>query len=249
LLTAALLWALGDERNLTDRFVSARLFRRQEPAGSYQAFLKMLKKWTGTLMASVVLCFRRRMQQGDVGEFLTAGFAVFAVDGSRVELPRSVSNQEAYCAKKKQAKNKAVSGKRRRQRKAGNVRKKKQRTTNRRARRRSRRGRSVQQKLDNPNAWVTTMWHVGTGLPWDWRIGPSNSSERDHLRQMIDDLPPAALVTADAGTISVMFDLDPEGENGAKQKRQQRTRVGRSAAEKLCRSAQPKALREAAVLQ
>jgi hypothetical protein len=44
LVAAGLFWALGDERNLTDRFVSARkiiarLFPRQEPAGSYQAFI------------------------------------------------------------------------------------------------------------------------------------------------------------------------------------------------------------------
>jgi hypothetical protein len=49
--------------------------------------------------------------------------------------------------------------------------------------------------------WLTTMFHVGTGLPWDWRRGPSDSSERDHLRQMIDALPTAALITADAGFV------------------------------------------------
>jgi len=47
--------------------------------------------------------------------------------------------------------------------------------------------------------WLTVMFHVGTGLPWDWRIGPSDSSERDHLKRMIDALPAGALVTADAG--------------------------------------------------
>ena len=49
--------------------------------------------------------------------------------------------------------------------------------------------------------WLTTMWHVGTGLPWDWRLGPSDSSERDHLKQMIAALPAHALVTADAGFV------------------------------------------------
>lgn len=45
------------------------------------------------------------------------------------------------------------------------------------------------------------MWHAGTGLPWDWRTGPSDSSERAHLREMIDALPNDALVTADAGFV------------------------------------------------
>ena len=49
--------------------------------------------------------------------------------------------------------------------------------------------------------WLTTMFHVGTGLPWDWRLGPSDSSERDHLRQMIEGLPAGALITADAGFV------------------------------------------------
>jgi len=47
--------------------------------------------------------------------------------------------------------------------------------------------------------WLTTLFHVGTGLPWDWRLGPSDSSERDHLMQMLATLPAGALVTADAG--------------------------------------------------
>ncbi len=47
--------------------------------------------------------------------------------------------------------------------------------------------------------WLTMMFHVGSGLPWDWRIGPSDSSERKHLIEMIDDLPMDALVVADAG--------------------------------------------------
>ncbi|WP_341871456.1 transposase, partial [Aeoliella straminimaris] len=48
---------------------------------------------------------------------------------------------------------------------------------------------------------MTTMWHIGTGLPWDWRVGPGDSSERAHLRQMLAGLPAKALVTADGGFV------------------------------------------------
>ena len=207
LTTAALCWALGEETNLTDRFrsarkITARLFPRQEPGGSYQAFVKLLRKWTSTLLAALMICFRQRMQQGEAGEFLTGGFAVFAVDGSRVELPRTTSNQQTYCAPK--AKPKAVAGRPSGRRTGRKKRQSKQRTT-RKKQPRSPRGRSVQKKLDNPNVWLTTLWHVGTGLPWEWRIGPSNSSERDHFRQMIDQLPPSALVTADAGFVGYEY--------------------------------------------
>jgi hypothetical protein len=49
------------------------------------------------------------------------------------------------------------------------------------------------------------MFHIGTGLPWDWRIGPSDSSEREHFEQMIGALPPGALVTADAGFVGYAY--------------------------------------------
>ena len=29
-----------------------------------------------------------------------------------------------------------------------------------------------------PQVWITLMWHMGLRLPWTWRLGPSNASER-----------------------------------------------------------------------
>ena len=45
------------------------------------------------------------------------------------------------------------------------------------------------------------LWHVGSGLPWDWRTGPSDSSERGHLIEMLAGLPLQTLITADAGFV------------------------------------------------
>ena len=50
-----------------------------------------------------------------------------------------------------------------------------------------------------PQQFITTLLHVGTGLIWDWRRGGGKEAERNHLRQMIDDLPPGCLLLADAG--------------------------------------------------
>lgn len=50
-----------------------------------------------------------------------------------------------------------------------------------------------------PQLWVTLLWHVAYRLPWDWRLGPYDSSEREHLRLMIPDLPRKTLLIADAG--------------------------------------------------
>jgi len=52
-----------------------------------------------------------------------------------------------------------------------------------------------------PQAFVTAVVEVHTGLPWDWRIGEARSSEREHLSQMIDELPADALLLADANFV------------------------------------------------
>ena len=64
---------------------------------------------------------------------------------------------------------------------------------------------TVDKKVNSPQMWLTLMWHVGTGLPWDWRSGPSGSSEREHMTQMIPDLPAGSLVTADAGFVGYEY--------------------------------------------
>jgi hypothetical protein len=54
-------------------------------------------------------------------------------------------------------------------------------------------------KKTGPQLFLTTLWHMGTGLPWDYRIGPGTASERHHLREMLTDLPAQSLIVADAG--------------------------------------------------
>lgn len=50
-----------------------------------------------------------------------------------------------------------------------------------------------------PQAWLTALVHLGTGLLWSWRIGKANASERDHLERLLPTLPAGALVVTDAG--------------------------------------------------
>ena len=186
LIAATLLWVWSAEATLIDRFHSARSILivtpglDAPPATSYQAFLKMLRTWTAVLAATLTAALRQRMRIDLTERYLTAGYAVFAVDGSRLELPRTVSNQSLFAPAKSQ-----------RRRAKAKAKAKKAKADRAEAAR--------QKKADSPQIWLTVMWHVGSGLPWDWRLGPSNSSERDHFRQMIDVLPANALVTADAG--------------------------------------------------
>ena len=53
-----------------------------------------------------------------------------------------------------------------------------------------------------PSLWLTMLWHVGTGLPWAWRIDKATASEHTHLRQMLRLLPSQALLLMDAGFAS-----------------------------------------------
>lgn len=187
LLTAvSLLWAWSDEQTLVERFVSARrltayLFSPADsPAKSYQCFTKLLRRWTDILIARLQAALRERMQQDLAGHWCVRGFVMFGVDGSRCELPRTRSHEKAYSPTRK--------------RKPGRSR-----------RRGPHRRRADARKANSPQLWLTTMWHVGTGLPWDWRIGPADSSERAHLLEMLSLLSAAALITADAGFVGYEY--------------------------------------------
>lgn len=186
LACAALLWAWSDEPTLVARFQAARKIARlapgldADPAATYQAFLKLLRARTVALAAALVLTLRRRMQRDLADRFEVAGLAAFAVDGSRLQLPRTASNQARFTA----TGGRGPKARRRRRRPDP-----------------ARDEASRRKKAEGPQMWLTTMWHVGTGLPWDWRTGPDDSGERDHLRRMIADLPADALVIADAGFV------------------------------------------------
>lgn len=56
-----------------------------------------------------------------------------------------------------------------------------------------------------PQLRMTILYHLGLGLPWAFRVGPSSQSERSHLREMLDELPEKSLLVADAGFIG--YDL------------------------------------------
>jgi Transposase DDE domain len=194
LIFLAILWAWSDEKSLTQRFFHARKVvmamdvLSRIPAATYQAFIKMLMTWTVALSMTLIDAFRRRMQSDLSERFEVCGFQVFGVDGSRLELPRTESNEGRFSPAKARRPSRSKTTSRRKPRRRARS----QASRDRRAR---------EKKVNSPQIWLTTMFHVGTGLPWDWRLGPSDSSERDHLRQMIEALPAGALITADAGFV------------------------------------------------
>ena len=190
LAAGAMLWAWSDEGTLGERFFAARRLVEQihpsEPengalATSYQSFIKLLDRWTAVLVALLMTEYRKRMQESLSDSWKVAGFVVFGVDGSRVELPRTKSHEAAYSPSPER------SGKKKRDRQ------------------KQPKQAAHAKKANVPQMWITTMLHIGSGLPWDWRTGPSDSSERAHALEMMESLPPKSMLTADAGFIGYDF--------------------------------------------
>jgi len=204
---AAMLWVWGDEATLKKRFTTARklvvkLFRwQQEPGTSYQGFTKALARWSPRLFGVILPRFRQMMQQlCDDTFWLVAGWVVFAVDGSRVETPRTKANEGRFHpTKKRKPQKRARKGKAsrltkkaRRQAKGGT---KHGRVSQKQA------GEKTKKQPSGPQIWLTLLWHVGLGLPWAWKTGPVDSSERAHMLQMLGLLPENSLIVADPGFV------------------------------------------------
>ena len=205
LVVVALLWAWSSADGLKERFrearkVTAKMFRwLPSPGKSYQGFMKQLRKWHVELQLLCMGELRVLMKQDLFGQWEIAGYVIIAGDGSRIELPRTESNEAGYSPKRKKRKKKGS----RKQAKGKGKRKSSRGKRWRKTKRQSEE--SIRKKADSPQMWLTLFWHVGTGLPWAWRTGPSDSSERQHLEEMLGELPENTLITADAGFVGYEF--------------------------------------------
>ena len=156
LVLAGIFWAWAEPTSLLDRFqlshkVVARLFRKRElPQQSYQAFIKLIRRHSAWLVPAMVQRLRRRMTEDLADNFLINGRAVFAVDGTKVLLARTKSNELAYAKTRKRKQTRTDVGAKT---ESGHLRNK------------------------VPQFYMTVMFNLGTQLLWDWRAGPSNASE------------------------------------------------------------------------
>ena len=137
------------------RAVVVRMFPSfKRPGKTYQGFVKAMKVWGTLLRERLAAHLRDQMRRMD-SCWRVMDILAFAVDGSRVECPRTKANQEQLkCAGRKKT---------------------------------------------GPQLSLTTIYHMGSGCPWDYRIGPGVESERTHLRAMLSTLPEGATIVADAG--------------------------------------------------
>jgi hypothetical protein len=189
LVRLALLWAWSELKHATDAYSDANVCYRSMfgPAvpGTYQGFMGALGKWTGSLMNYLWPALHQRMQEIGGRFWRVNGWLPIAFDGSRSSAPRSKANEKAFCAKNY---GKGKTAKYRKKKSKGMRRKKNEKN---------------KAQPQEPQAWITLLWHMGLRLPWMWRLGPSNSSERAHVMEMIDvgKYPRNTLFCGDAGFV------------------------------------------------
>ena len=163
LCAAAMWWGCSGELTLTERGSQALEITATIPPGqapvqaSYQAFVKLLRRWTPVLWEVLRTALRRQIQALFPRLFRLSGLAVFAIDGSRIDLPRTKSHAAVYSPAKSRnlpKKPKKHAKTRQAKVKAKGVRRARRRST---AAARERQG-------SKPLMWITTLWHVTTGL-------------------------------------------------------------------------------------
>ena len=192
----ALVWSWQDSKNVTDAFektleVCERLGLKNV-AKSYTVFMNALNRHRA------IMCDRLRARHQELAKqigakyFRTKQWVLIGFDGSRATAPRTVANEKAFCAPNYGKSGKA---KTRRNKKKAEGKKPKGAQCQRRS--------AINSQPQEPQVWITMMWHMGLRLPWTWRLGPSNSSERTHVQTMLEEevFPDNSMFCGDAGFV------------------------------------------------
>jgi hypothetical protein len=163
---------------------------------SYQALTGALKTYTCQLLPVLWRRLHDRMADCSDGSWRTGLWLALAVDGSRVGAPRTWKNEQRFCKPATK-----------RGKKKGKNAKKRSRHANRKRDSASRKKSHYDPQPVGPQMWLTLIWHIGLRIPWCWKVGPSYSSERDHLLEMLaqQKFPEFTLFCGDAGFVGYDF--------------------------------------------
>ena len=162
--------------------------------GSYQALLGALKAYTPLLLPVLWKRLQELSQHCDQAGWRVGLWLVLAMDGSRLNVPRTRKNEDRFC-------------------KPRTKRGKKKRCGKKRGRHAKHQRASVGRKSHydpqpvGPQMWLTLLWHIGSHLPWCWKIGPSYASERTHVLELLNEqqFPENTLFCGDAGFVGYDF--------------------------------------------
>ena len=189
LAAEALIWSWQEAKNVTDAFDQTLEICEdlglKKMAMTYPAFMNALDRYGDTFRLRLRERFQMLAEEVGGDRFRTGGWVLIGFDGSRATAPRTVSNERAFCAPN-----------------YGNGKTAKYRKKKTQGMRRKKHEKNKPQP-QAPQAWITMLWHMALRLPWTWRLGPSNSSERDHVKEMLEqeDFPENTLFCGDAGFV------------------------------------------------
>lgn len=173
LVTQALLWSWQETKLVTDAFThtaeACKELGMDKTAKSYTSMMNSLEKYGSDFSKILRQRYQDEVKERTKSHFEIRGWVLIAFDGSRATAPRSASNESAFCASNYGHGKRAKYGKK----KSKGMRRK--------------RNAENKPQAQAPQAWITMMWHMGTRLPWTWRLGPSNSSERDHVKEILSE--------------------------------------------------------------
>jgi hypothetical protein len=190
LATLAVLLAWSDARKMTECFEKATKLSRNLfgtlAVETFQGLVRALVTYGPEMIPLLWARLQALMEQTAPQHYRIGKWLPLAVDGSRFTTPRTSSNERAFSAKNYGGGKMAKS----------------------RAKWKNKRKRS--KKLSTPvkpQIWLTLVWHMGLKLPWCWKTGRSNSSERDHLIELIgaQEFPENTLFCGDAGFTGYEF--------------------------------------------
>jgi hypothetical protein len=161
--------------------------------GSYQALTGALITYTTKFLPGLWRRLQQLMRECDEESWRVGLWLALAVDGSRVQVPRTAKNEQRFCKPRKKRKN-------------GKGKKRTRHANHLRAAKRRRKSHYDPQPV-GPQMWLTLIWHIGQRLPWCWKIGPSYSSERAHLLELLAEqkFPEFTLFCGDAGFVGYDF--------------------------------------------
>jgi hypothetical protein len=185
LVVLAVLWVWSEKSQLTAAFQEAAVWSKRlfglVAVGSYQSLTNALVTYGGQLVPLLWNRLQQLMEQVGKEHWRIGRWLPLAVDGSRVSTPRTKTNENAFRAASYGKSNSAKY----RKKKSKNKRKKNR----------------TKAAAVTPQIWLTLLWHMGLRLPWCWKMGPSDSSERGHLQDILmkQNFPEYTLFCGDAG--------------------------------------------------
>ena len=199
LVRLAIFWVWSDESSLVaaarEAILQVTTMFGCAAVASYQALTGALKTYTHQLLPVLWGRLQELMRKCDEVSWRVGLWLALAVDGSRVQVPRTRKNEQRFC-KPRQKRGKKKGNRKKRGRHAGRKRSSA-----------SRKKSHYDPQPVGPQMWLTLIWHIGQRLPWCWRIGPSYSSERAHLLDLLAErhFPEFTLFCGDAGFVGYDF--------------------------------------------